>query len=243
MKVMQVLRSLIPSEHESFAIAKELAQILLTHGAEAIYLFGSVARQGGSNKDIDIIAIVSDDIATEFLKTLLSESRKLRLRRIDGYFNAVETRLRSAGELIGISKYVNEFNRTYGDTRYGVDIFLFPPDWRTNPLVWDAISSSDSAFKDNVIRDVRLYNPSRNAFNGIGLKRLFAKYSLAYKSYMYRTSFRRVNMWLKLYKLPVVGTHIKKWDNRRFWKHLDAKLMKQGLEGGHPMSPYYNKQD
>ncbi len=148
--------------------AIEIAEACLQHPCvTGVELFGSLARKGVGG-DIDLILIVSEDLAQRFL---------WRVRLQSSFTGAYAYGRRRRGpaairKALAISVLYEETPDTYdlaslsfGRLAGKIDVFLFPEDWRERAMeIQRSIPLWDPDFMSNIARDTRKFDPKKRAF-------------------------------------------------------------------------------
>jgi len=170
---------LLPGKSISLSRAEKLAHLLLEKGALKVQLFGSTARRGDGH-DIDIIAIVPDDMAKKFLDNLEMMIWQ-RAGETKNIYPLVRERLGLAEKLLNISHSkemypivlgtrfmgADDFWYKHRQGRYRqIDIHLFPDKWETNEYFQDRVPLSDPLFFLKIAKDLRKFDPISGEFNG-----------------------------------------------------------------------------
>lgn len=138
--------------------AKKVAEIFRRlDKVQAVEVFGSVAR-GQEGNDLDLILICNEETSKLFMELVETEAKISRLPHTDRYHGYALTRSNIA-ELIlapNICDKNNQFEAALAACEVGIDIFIFPPDWRNrlNELQ-DRMEHDDPKFMQKIAKDAR----------------------------------------------------------------------------------------
>ncbi|OGZ06002.1 MAG: hypothetical protein A2942_04725 [Candidatus Lloydbacteria bacterium RIFCSPLOWO2_01_FULL_50_20] len=131
-------------------------KLLCCPGVEGVELFGSIARQGYGN-DVDLILIVSDDLAQEFIFHVhrLLETKRYRHDQGKGFYGARALRRVAAAATLGRKKFNNIYaHASKWTTPHLIEVFLFPADWRKQLHELQAIyPHRDPEFMKKIAKD------------------------------------------------------------------------------------------
>jgi predicted nucleotidyltransferase len=144
---------MVATEASQLDSAAGLARTLLGYGADEVYLFGSVARDG-HGYDIDMVAVVPSVTAARFLT-------RLGLNSSFSTYGENYVRTATAGEIMGFTAY--ELEHKFGP----IDLYLFPPNWRTmrgRHRLNRILLHDDPDLVTNINREAKRFNPDTGTF-------------------------------------------------------------------------------
>lgn len=135
----------------SIAQAAKLAHYLFTNGrVRAIYLFGSVAREGIGH-DIDLVVVVSVGLADRYIEATDYDQPRSRLECITQAEQILDFDLHRVATILEGGELP--------------DLILVPPRWRHRLEELQAkIFHPDPMFVFNIARDARRYDPEYQMF-------------------------------------------------------------------------------
>lgn len=163
---------LLPGKSLALQRAEIIAErICKSNVARKVSLFGSLSYLGAGH-DIDLIVEVSDEAAQEFFELLHEEFAD------PDYYSTKYTRLRMAMRILGFEdewkQWIDFTNENPSETE--IDIFLFPADWRHNPMV-QILNKRDKNFIAVLGHQVKHYHWDSKNFSGLGFwATYFGKY-------------------------------------------------------------------
>lgn len=138
----------------TFEDAQFVAMSIHEHPAVLeVYCFGSVAKKGWSNNDIDLIVVVEEDVWKEFLYVLENTDFRRPFSKNTCY-GLAQTRL-------GITQNAMFFKREKEldlprDFSGRIDIFLFPPNWQNRlSELQGALPHKDQDLMRNIVQDAK----------------------------------------------------------------------------------------
>lgn len=157
----------LPGKSDSLKKAERLAKFFyICPNVLGVQLFGSIAYLG-AGRDVDLIILVADDIAAEFLRKLDKHD--------DGYFDTKQFRVDIALSLLGLESRRDEIATILGDTM--LDIFLLPLDWHIAPKVSKVLDRYNPNFVAVLLKQYRQYHYLYEMFLSLGFfKTYFGKY-------------------------------------------------------------------
>lgn len=141
------------------ASAVKVAEIFRRYPqVQAVEVFGSVARDGIGN-DLDLILVADEKIAQDFIGRVEYEIQLFSKNiRLSIYFDNAFTRSEVAETVLDADQFGNGiFQEALAEAgEIGVDIFIFPPDWRDRLTeLQGRMGHDDPNFMEKISKDAR----------------------------------------------------------------------------------------
>lgn len=130
-------------------------------GVHEVYLFGSVAHYGKSDKDIDLLLVVDGDTADGFITRVLAHSNVM-------YSPGKAIDLIRYREYVAIS-LLGLFLSGEDRRKIQVDLFLMPVDWKRRVQNGWVPFKGDPEFLSTVANSARKNNPKTSSIGEPGV--------------------------------------------------------------------------
>ena len=137
--------------------AKKVAEIFRRlDKVQAVEVFGSVAREK-EGRDLDIILVCNEDISQLFMEMVECEAKMAKLPKIGRYQGYTLTRSNIAQEILNSGDNIDDlFEEALVTCEVGIDIFIFPPDWRNRlDELQSRMKHDDPKFMQKIAKDAR----------------------------------------------------------------------------------------
>jgi predicted nucleotidyltransferase len=141
--------------------AKKVAEIFCQlDKVQAVEVFGSVARSQEGN-DLDLILVCDEETSQLFMERVEFEAKLAKLPRIGRYHGYALTRSNIAEEILNpdigsIDSDDHLFEEALAACEVGVDIFIFPPNWRNRlDELQGRMEHDDPKFMAKIAKDAR----------------------------------------------------------------------------------------
>ncbi len=138
--------------------AKKVAEIFRRlDKVQAVEVFGSVARDQ-EGRDLDLILVCDEETSQLFMEMVELEAEIAKLPKIGRYHGYALTRSNIAEEILSdiVASDNNLFEEALAASEVGVDIFIFPPDWRNRlDELQGRMGHDDPKFMQKIAKDAR----------------------------------------------------------------------------------------
>lgn len=139
--------------------AKKVAEVFRRlDKVQAVEVFGSVAR-GQEGHDLDLILVCDEETSQEFMTLVEIEARLAKLPRMKWYDGCALSRSCVAESILvsGIASENNPFEEAIIAAHgVGIDIFIFPSDWRNRlSELQGRMEHDDPNFMQKIAKDAR----------------------------------------------------------------------------------------
>lgn len=138
--------------------AKKVAEIFRRlDKVQAVEVFGSVAR-GQEGNDLDLILVCDEETSKLFTELVETEAKISRLPHTGRYHGYALTRSNIAELVLApdICDENNQFEAALAESEVGIDIFIFPPDWRNRlDELQGRMEHDDPKFMAKIAKDAR----------------------------------------------------------------------------------------